>query len=97
MVLQNTCRYVVVVIVGVLCTLSSLGIGRFAFGMILPSMGAGLQLSYSQMGAISTGNFIAYLVGALASGWLTRRFGARATIVASPPPCLSVFRPFSAR
>ena len=73
----------VVVIVGVLCTLASLGIARFAFGMILPSMGAGLQLSYSQMGAISTGNFIAYLAGALASGWLTRRVGARATIVAS--------------
>jgi len=73
----------VVVIVGVLVTLSSLGIARFAFGMILPSMAVGLQLSYSQMGAISTGNFIAYLVGALASGWLTTRLGARATIVAS--------------
>jgi MFS family permease len=73
----------VVVIVGMLVTLSSLGIGRFAFGMVLPSMGAGLRLSYSQMGVIGTGNFIAYLVGALASGWLTRRLGARATIVAS--------------
>jgi MFS family permease len=73
----------VVVIVGVLVTLSGLGIARFAFGMILPSMGAGLGLSYGQMGVIGTGNFITYLIGALASGILTRRFGARATIVAS--------------
>jgi MFS family permease len=73
----------VVVVVGVLVTLSVLGIARFAFGMILPSMGAGLRLSYGQMGVISTGNFIAYLVGALGSGWLSRRVGARATIVAS--------------
>ncbi len=73
----------VVVIVGMLVTLSSLGIARFAFGMILPSMGAGLQLSYSRMGVISTGNFIAYLVGALAAGWLTARLGARATIAAA--------------
>ena len=73
----------IVVIVGVLVTLGGLGIARFAFGMILPSMGAGLRLSYGQMGLLSTGNFIAYLVGALASGRLTRRVGARATIVAS--------------
>lgn len=73
----------VVVIVGVLVTLSALGIARFAFGMILPSMGAGLRLSYSQMGVVSTGNFIAYLIGALTSGWFTRRLGARTAIVAS--------------
>ena len=73
----------VVVVVGVLVTLSSLGLARFAFGMILPSMGAGLQLSYGQMGAISTSNFIGYLVGALASAPLTHRIGARSTIVSA--------------
>jgi MFS family permease len=73
----------VVVVVGVLVTLSALGIARFAFGMILPSMGAGLGLSYSEMGVLSTGNFIAYLVGALTSGRFTRRLGARTPIVAS--------------
>lgn len=73
----------VVVVVGVLATLCNLGLGRFAFGMILPSMGAGLSLSYSQMGIISTANFVGYLVGALVCGRLTSRFGARGTITAS--------------
>ncbi|MFP5346196.1 MAG: YbfB/YjiJ family MFS transporter [Actinomycetes bacterium] len=73
----------VIVLVGVLLTLSSLGITRFAFGMILPSMGAGLRLSYAQMGVLSTGNFLAYLVGAVASAGLARRLGARVAIVAS--------------
>ena len=31
----------VVVVLGVLATLCNLGLGRFAFGMILPSMGPG--------------------------------------------------------
>lgn len=70
----------VIVIVGVLVTLCNLGLGRFAFGMILPSMGKGLSLSYSEMGVISTANFVGYLVGALVCGRLTSTIGARATI-----------------
>ncbi len=46
-------------------------------------MGASLGLSYSQMGAISTVNFLGYLVFVLASGALAQRVGTRAVITAS--------------
>ncbi|MDP6346555.1 MAG: YbfB/YjiJ family MFS transporter, partial [Alphaproteobacteria bacterium] len=68
----------------VLATIASvfvaLGIGRFALGMLLPAMGAALPLSYLQMGLISTGNFLGYLVGALLAGRFIRRFGERRLI-----------------
>jgi len=60
--------------------LACLGIGRFALGMLLPSMGADLGLTYAQMGFISTGNFIGYLFAVVACGTLVRRLGARAVI-----------------
>ena len=44
----------IVVVLGVLVVMCALGIGRFAFGMLLPSMGEGLALSYREMGVIST-------------------------------------------
>ena len=68
----------------VLATIASvfvaLGIGSFALGMLLPAMGAALPLSYLQMGLISTGNFLGYLVGALLAGRFIRRFGERRLI-----------------
>ncbi len=73
----------IVVIVGVLVTASCLGVARFAFSMILPSMGEGLDLSRQQMGIIGTAGFVGYLVGALSSGRLGRWIGARRTIVGS--------------
>lgn len=66
----------VIVAVGTLCIFACLGLGRFAFGMLLPSMAASLNLSYSEMGFISTGNFIGYLVAVLASGFLVMKIGA---------------------
>ena len=45
--------------------------------MLLPSMGQGLDLSYREIGAISSSNFIGYLAGALASGSVSGRIGAR--------------------
>jgi len=58
-----------------------IGLGRFSLGMLLPSMGAALGLSYSQMGYISTGNFIGYLAGVVLAGLVARRAGARRTVV----------------
>ena len=69
-----------VVAAGTLCIFAGLGFGRFALGMILPSMGASLGLSYSQMGLISTANFAGYLLAVLICGKLTQRFGARKVI-----------------
>ena len=65
---------------GVLTLFAALGLGRFALGMLLPSMSEGLSLSYVRMGVIGTGNFIGYLVGVLICGLLVRRLGARLVI-----------------
>ncbi len=72
-----------VVAAGTLSVFASLGLGRFALGMLLPSMGEALQLSYGQMGFIGTANFSGYLVAVLLCGRLSRRFGARKLIGAS--------------
>jgi len=72
----------IVVILGVVVVMCALGIGRYAFGMLLPSMGDGLALSYRQMGVISTSNFVGYLVGAVLSGRLIVRLEARRLIAA---------------
>ncbi len=70
----------VVAAVGFLAILACLGIGRFSLGMLLPSMGAELGLTYAQMGFVGTGNFIGYLLAVLACGALVRRLGARTVI-----------------
>jgi MFS family permease len=72
-----------VVATGTLCLFACLGLGRFALGMLLPSMAASLKLSYSQMGLISTANFLGYLVAVLASGFAVRHFGSRRLIFAA--------------
>jgi MFS family permease len=70
----------VIVVTGTLCILACLGFGRFALGMLLPSMAATLNLSYSQMGFISTANFLGYLISVLVSGFLAVRVGSRRLI-----------------
>lgn len=69
-----------ILVAGILTIFAALGLGRFALGMLLPSMHQGLSLSYFQMGVISTGNFVGYLVGVLLCGLLVRRLGARLVI-----------------
>lgn len=69
-----------IMITGTLCLFASLGLGRFSLGVLLPSMGRDLHLSYVQMGLIGTLNFIGYLIAVLLCGRLTRRFGARRLI-----------------
>jgi sugar phosphate permease len=73
----------VVVFPGMLCIFAALGFGRFALGMLLPSMGGSLRLTHSQMGFISTGNFVGYLLSVLVSGSLAVRFGPRLLIFSS--------------
>ena len=72
-----------IVAAGTLCIFSCLGLGRFSLGMLLPSMGKALHLSYTQMGLISTSNFVGYLAGVLISSRLLKAFGARRLIGAS--------------
>jgi MFS family permease len=69
-----------VVAAGTLCVFAGLGFGRFALGMLLPAMGASLKLTYSQMGLISTSNFVGYLLAVLVCGYLSSRIGSRLLI-----------------
>ena len=69
-----------VVAAGTLCIFASLGFGRFALGMLLPAMAESLKLTYSQMGLISTSNFIGYLVAVLLCGHINSKIGSRVLI-----------------
>jgi sugar phosphate permease len=48
--------------------------------MLLPSMASPLNLTYSQMGFISTGNFLGYLISVFLGGLIAVRLGARKLI-----------------
>ncbi|CAA7625145.1 MFS transporter [Magnetospirillum sp. SS-4] len=71
-----------VVMAGTVTTFACLGMGRFALGMLLPSMGTDLPLTRSEMGWISTGNFIGYMAAVALGGRMVARLGARRTIIA---------------
>lgn len=78
---QGTFHYGwVIVAVSMLAVFGCIGLGRLALGMLLPSMGEDLGLTYSQMGMISAGNFAGYLGAVLFCGRMVRRFGARTMI-----------------
>jgi MFS family permease len=60
----------------------SLGIARFAYGLLLPPMRADLGWSYALAGAMNTSNAAGYLLGALATPMLLRRFSPGAVLMA---------------
>ena len=73
----------VIVATGMLAVFASLGLGRFTLGMLLPSMGASLGLSYAEMGFIGTGNFVGYLAAVILSRFGVARFGSRRLVAAA--------------
>jgi MFS family permease len=52
-----------------------LGLGRFAYALLLPAMRADLGWSYAVAGAMNTANAAGYLVGALAAAPIAARVG----------------------
>lgn len=70
----------VIVATGTLTIFACLGVGRFALGMILPSMGSALGLSYGQLGYIGTVNFVGYLAAVLVARPIAARIGSRLLI-----------------
>lgn len=60
----------------------SLGITRFAYGLLLPPMREDLGWSYTLAGAMNTFNALGYLIGALATPWLMRRLSPMSLLVA---------------
>ena len=77
----------IIVMTGMVTIVACLGFARFALGMLLPAMGEALELSYTQMGFISTGNFVGYLAAVIISGKLYTRLGARKLIVSGLTLC----------
>ena len=59
----------------------SLGVTRFAYGLLLPPMRADLQWSYTLAGAMNTANAFGYLLGALATPRLMARYGPSRLLV----------------
>lgn len=66
--------YLKSIIASFLIILVCLGLGRFAFGMILPNMQETLSLSTTQVGFVGTANFIGYLVGIFFANILYAKF-----------------------
>ena len=59
----------------------SLGITRFAYGLLLPAMRSDMGWSYTLAGAMNTANAAGYLLGALATPWLLKRYTPVALLV----------------
>jgi predicted MFS family arabinose efflux permease len=57
-----------------------LGIGRFAYSLVLPDMRDTLGWSYSAAGFMNTINAAGYLAGALVASNIIKRFGLSATV-----------------
>ncbi|QDW36006.1 YbfB/YjiJ family MFS transporter [Bradyrhizobium sp. KBS0727] len=57
-----------------------LGIGRFAYALVLPDMRDSLTWSYSAAGFMNTINAAGYLAGALLASRMIRRFGLAASV-----------------
>lgn len=61
----------------------SLGLARFAYALVLPSMRTSLHWSYATAGAMNTANALGYLVGAFLAAPLAKRFAERRSFVVS--------------
>ncbi|MGP9812993.1 YbfB/YjiJ family MFS transporter [Rhodopseudomonas sp. NSM] len=66
-----------------------LGIGRFAYSLLLPDMRDSLQWSYSAAGFMNTINAAGYLAGALVTSQLVRRYGLAAVVRAGTLACVA--------
>jgi MFS family permease len=63
-----------------LVVFGSLGLARFSYSVLLPSMQKGLGMDNTFGGALATANLIGYLLFAVAGGVLAARFGPRRVI-----------------
>jgi predicted MFS family arabinose efflux permease len=57
-----------------------LGIGRFAYSLVIPEMYADLNWNYSKAGWMNTSNAAGYLIGALVTASVTKRLGLWRTL-----------------
>jgi predicted MFS family arabinose efflux permease len=66
-----------------------LGIGRFAYALVLPDMRDSLSWSYSAAGFMNTINAVGYLAGALTASPLIKRFGLVRSVVWGTVACVA--------
>ena len=64
-----------------------LGIGRFAYSLLLPAMRSDLHWTYSQAGSLNTWNAVGYLSGALCATTILGRLGERRVFISSCISC----------
>jgi len=83
--LKNTRPHygIIVLALIVLAVFSALGLARFGYTSILPSMQQGLGLSNTQTGELQTLNLLGYLLAVVPAGLLAARFGPRLVIALS--------------
>lgn len=70
----------IIVFSGTLTIAACLGLARFAFGMLLPSMRDALNMSYDQAGFLGTVNFAGYLLAVGLTPILLRKYTPRQLI-----------------
>ena len=61
----------------------AVGLARFAYALLLPPMRANLHWSFATAGVINTANTLGYLLGAVGTSMVIRRYGTRRAFVAS--------------
>jgi MFS family permease len=66
-----------------------LGIGRFAYALVLPDMRDSLDWSYSAAGFMNTINAVGYLAGALLASPLIKRFGLAPSVIWGTIACVA--------
>src|SRR5690349_23965353 len=66
-----------------------LGIGRFAYALVLPDMRDSLSWSYSAAGFMNTINAVGYLAGALTASSLIKRFGLAPSVIWGTAACVA--------
>ncbi|MGN9788586.1 YbfB/YjiJ family MFS transporter [Nonomuraea sp. ZG12] len=59
-------------------TASAIGLARFAYGLLVPAMRESLGWTLAEAGAMSTANGLGYLLGALVTAAVVRRWGTAA-------------------
>jgi sugar phosphate permease len=65
---------------GMLVVFASLGLGRFAYALVLPSMQTALGMDNTQAGTLATANMAGYFAFSLIGGALAAYFGPRLVI-----------------
>ncbi|MBI2320777.1 MAG: YbfB/YjiJ family MFS transporter [Chloroflexi bacterium] len=69
------------VVLGVATQCTVVGLARFGFGLLLPSMRADMEAGYAAMGAVATAGFLGHMAGSLLAGVVAVRRGSRPVLV----------------